>query len=77
MGVAASHYHLAEHVEPPLGPGEVREARVYAQVGWLERAGLLPDDRFNGPELTFGCEMDLLEAGELARELGGPKDDLN
>ncbi len=62
------------------GHGEVPvevQARVYAQVGWLERAGLLPDDRFNGLEFTFGCEMQLHQSGELVRMLGGPKDDLN
>ncbi len=56
---------------------QISRCSVGTQVGWLERAGLLPDDRFDGLELTFGCEMDLHEAGVLARELGGPKDDLN
>jgi hypothetical protein len=53
------------------------EAGLYAQVGWLEDGGHLPDDSFNGVVLTFGCEMDLRNAGELVRELGGPTDDLN
>jgi hypothetical protein len=57
-------------------PVEV-QARTYAQIGWLERAGLLPDDRFNGLEFTYGCEMDLETSGEVARALGGQADDLS
>jgi hypothetical protein len=53
------------------------QARAYAQVGWLETAGLLRVDRFNGVELTYGCAMDLDNSGELARMLGGPSDDLS
>jgi hypothetical protein len=53
------------------------EARLYAQVGWLEESGQLPANSFNGVVLTFGCEMQLQDARELARMLGGPKDDLS
>ena len=53
------------------------QARLYAQVGWLEAAGVLPDDRFNGLLFTYGCEMDLQGSGELTRLLGGPSDDLS
>jgi hypothetical protein len=146
MEVAAYHYQLDDHVEPPLGPGEVRaivltlgtltvvrldassapvhasssyrclrpdvliaavacwqndrpegfliraifrtrhqgqpppaevEARIYAQVAWLERAKLLPEDSFNGVQFDFGSEMDLQFHGELVRMLGGPRDDLS
>jgi hypothetical protein len=57
-------------------PFEV-ESRVYAQVGWLEKAKLVPDDPFNGLVFNYGCEMDLEHSGELVRELGGNSDDLN
>lgn len=66
--------------KPTYGKRDVQpdvEAKVYAQVAWLEDGGHLPDDNFNGVVLTFGCEMELRNAGELARELGGPADDLN
>ena len=44
-------------------PFEV-QSRVYAQIGWLEKAKLLPDDSFNGLVFNYGCEMDLEESRE-------------
>ena len=61
---------------PTYGGRDVR-ARTYALVGWLEIAKMVPEDDFNGLEITYGCEIDLEGAAELARELGGPKDDLS
>ena len=66
--------------KPIYGKGRVPldvQARLYAQVGWLEDCEDLPDDRFNGLEFTYGCQMDLYAAGEVARKHGGPSDDLS
>jgi hypothetical protein len=66
--------------KPIYGKGRVPldvQARLYAQVGWLEDNGDLPDDKFNGLEFTYGCEMDLYAAGERVRAHGGPSDDLS
>jgi hypothetical protein len=53
-------------------------ARVFALVRWLRSLGLLPsDERRNGAELVFGSELELQGASELARELGGRRDDPN
>ena len=53
------------------------KARVFALVAWLEQAGFLTADRVNGVQLVYGCERDLLEAGALARVLGGKTDGLS
>jgi len=66
--------------KPVYGKGRVPldvQARLYAQVGWLEDSSQLPDDRFNGLQFTYGCQIDLYAAGEMVREQGGPSDDLS